>query len=159
MKILLLGLSASGKSTAAKIISEKYGIVLIEADDEVEKYNGGIWPHNDEIITKVFKATNKKVVNQDNIIYVTSWMTHKTVKKFYDNGFIIIEMHADFDELIRRKKIRDNITLEKIEKFKLTFIEYHNTLLSDLIKPLYRLSIDTTMLGPEEIINRVAQSI
>lgn len=159
MKLLLVGLSGSGKSTVAKIVAEKYNLQLMEADDEVEKYNGGVWPDSDEIITKVFKATDKKVVEMDNVLYVISWMNHDILKKFYSKGFQIIEMHAEFDELVRRKKERDNITEEKIEKFKLTYIEYFNTLLSDKVKDLYKASIDTTKKSTNELENIIAQHI
>jgi shikimate kinase len=155
MKILLLGLSGSGKSTVAKLIAKKLDLKLIEADDEVEKYNGGVWPDNDEIITKVFKETDKKVINIDNVLYVISWMNHDIVRSFYNQGFTIYEMHAEFDELVRRKKERDNISPEKIEKFKLTYIEYFNTLLAQNMLGLYRLSIDTTSLSTDDIFKKV----
>jgi shikimate kinase len=37
MKILLLGLSGSGKTTIAKEISSRFSLNLYEADDEVKR--------------------------------------------------------------------------------------------------------------------------
>ncbi len=159
MKLLLLGLSGSGKSTVAKLIAEKFNLKLIEADDTVEKINGGTWPDNDETITKGFKIANDEALHSDNILYVISWLTHKEIKKFLKSGFKIIEMHADFDELVKRKKERDNISPEKIEKFKLTYIEYFNTVLNENIKDLYSISIDTTNKTTADIENIIAQHI
>jgi len=159
MKLLLLGLSGSGKSTVAKLVAEKLKIKLIEADDTVEKINGGIWPDNDETITKGFRIANDEALQSDNILYVISWLTHKEIKKFIEAGFKIIEMHADFDELVKRKKERDNISPEKIEKFKLTYIEYFNTVLNENIKDLYSISIDTTNKTTADIENIIAQHI
>lgn len=159
MKILILGLSGSGKSTVAKLVAEKLKIKLIEADDTVEKINGGIWPDNDETITKGFRIANDEALQSDNILYVISWLTHKEIKKFIEAGFKIIEMHADFDELVKRKKERDNISPEKIEKFKLTYIEYFNTVLNENIKDLYSISIDTTNKTTADIENIIAQHI
>ena len=159
MKILLIGLSASGKSTVSKLVAKDFNLQLIEADDEVEKYNGGVWPDSDEVITKVFEATDKWVIEMDNVIYVTSWMEQDVLKKFHAKGFKIIEMHADFDELVRRKKVRDNITDEKIEKFKLTYIEYFNTILNIEIKDLYETSIDTTRIDTNEVYKQICEGI
>lgn len=155
MKILLLGLSGSGKSTVAKLITEMFNLNLYEADDQVEKINGGVWPNSDGVITKGFKIANEKVLNLDNVLYVISWLTHKEIKKFLKVGFEIIEMHADFDELVRRKKIRDNITEAKIEKFKLTYIEYFNTILDQDILKYYKLSIDTTNITTDQIFQKI----
>jgi len=159
MKLLLIGLSASGKSTVSKLVAKDFNLQLIEADDEVEKYNGGVWPDSDEVITKVFEDTDKWVIEMDNVIYVTSWMEQDIIKNFHANGFKIIEMHADFDELVRRKKVRDNITDEKIEKFKLTYIEYFNTILNIEIKDLYEASIDTTRINTSEVYKQIREGI
>ncbi len=159
MKLLLLGLSASGKSTVAKKISEKFNLKLLEADDTVEKINGGTWPDNDETITKGFKIANDEALQSDNILYVISWLTHKEIKRFLNAGFKIVEMHAEFEELVKRKLKRDNETPERIEKFKLTYIEYFNTVLNENIKDLYRVSIDTTNKTVVDIENIIAQHI
>ncbi len=159
MKLLLLGLSGSGKSTVAKLVAEKFKLKLVEADDKVEEINGGTWPDNDETITKGFKIANDEALQSDNILYVISWLTHKEIKKFLNAGFKIVEMHAEFEELVKRKLKRDNETPERIEKFKLTYIEYFNTVLNENIKDLYSLSIDTTNKTTINIENIIAQHI
>lgn len=156
MKMLLLGLSGSGKTTVSKLIATKYGLSIYEADDEVEKINGGVWPDSDDIITQGFEIANKKAVKLDNVIYVTSWLEQKEIKKFFDSGFKIYEMHADFDELVRRKRIRDSITSEKIEKFKLTYKEYFDTILAKNVVSMYKLSIDSTKISTKEIYDKIA---
>jgi broad-specificity NMP kinase len=156
MKILLLGLSGSGKSTIAKIISQKFNLEIIEADDEVRKANNGIWPiGNDELIGKVFNSTNLKVLNLDQILYVISWMDKEMIKKFHSKGFLVFELHAEYDELLRRKRIHDYIDNKMKKKFQNTYVGYFQTVLSDEIKDLYDLSIDTTHLSPEEIFSKM----
>lgn len=155
MKILLLGISGSGKSTVSKLIAEKLNLKLIEADDTVEKINGGSWPESDEIITKGFEIANNEVAKEDDVVFVTSWLSREDIKKFVELGFIIFEMHADFEELVRRKKERDNETPERIEKFKLTYIEYFNTILAEDMLGYYKNSIDTTKLSTNEIFDTI----
>ena len=146
MKILLLGLSGSGKTTIAKEISSRFSLNLYEADDEVKRINGGVWPESDDVVTKGFEIANAKALIQDDIVYVISWLSEEEINKFLKSNFIIFETHAEFDELVRRKIERDKITPEKIEKFKLTYIEYFNTILNRDMVEKYRMSIDTTNL-------------
>lgn len=159
MKILLLGLSGSGKSTVAKKIAEKFNLKLVEADDTVSKINGGAWPNNDEIITKGFELSSKSVLNKDNVIFVISWLSKEEINKFLSSGFKIVEMHAEFDELVKRKIERDNETPERIEKFKLTYIEYFNTILTPDLIELYILSIDSTNKSTNELEKIIAQHL
>lgn len=146
MKILLLGLSGSGKTTIAKEISSRFSLNLYEADDEVKRINGGVWPESDDVVTKGFEIANAKALIQDDIVYVISWLSEEEINKFLKSNFIIFETHAEFDELVRRKIKRDKITPKKIEKFKLTYIEYFNTILNRDMVEKYRMSIDTTNL-------------
>lgn len=156
MKILLLGLSGSGKSTIAPQLAEKYALELVEADDAVEVANGGVWPDgDDEFIDRIFRETNQKVIDLDNIVYVTSWLESDWVKRFYDCGFKIIEMHADFETLVQRKINRDNMSISSQERFVKTYEEYASRFLSDESKKLYILTIDTTTLTSEAIVQQI----
>ena len=152
MKILIIGLSGSGKSTVAPMIAKKYNLDVMEADDAVTEANGGTWPHfNDELMDKVFEETNKKVIKMDNVLYITAWLTEQRIKDFYNQGFKIIEMHADFEALIKRKNSRDGESVKATERFKNTYISYFETVLSDELKEMYLVSIDTTKLASDKI--------
>lgn len=159
MKILLLGLSGSGKTTIAKEISSRFSLNLYEADDEVKRINGGVWPESDDIITKGFEIANAKALIQDDIVYVISWLSEEEINKFLKSNFIIFETHAEFEELVRRKIKRDKITPKKIEKFKLTYIEYFNTILNKDMIEKYRMSIDTTNLTKDDLFEIIINSI
>ncbi len=159
MKILLLGLSGSGKTTIAKEISILFSLNLYEADDEVKRINGGVWPESDDIITKGFEIANAKALIQDDIVYVISWLSEEEINKFLKSNFIIFETHAEFEELVRRKIKRDKITPKTIEKFKLTYIEYFNTILNKDMTGKYRMSIDTTNLTKDDLFEIIINSI
>lgn len=163
MKILILGLSGSGKSTVSRKLANKYNLTLIEADDEVLKANGGVWPHDyntrDEFIDKIFEETNKKVIEMNNVIYVTSWLTPERIKDFRSKRFVIVEMHADFDVLVKRKNGRDGESEERVEKFKNTYISYFQTILAQDMLDEYALSIDTSNMDTDEIGQKIASAI
>jgi len=158
MRVLLLGLTGAGKTTVAKIIAEKHNFNLVEADDEVIKLNGG-WPDDEKIIDKYFEVTNDRVLDLDSILYVISWLTPKGIKEFYDRGFLIIELHANFDELLKRKMARDGMSDEERERFGENYKGYVQDILSDETRKKFTLSLDTTYLTPEEILARVDEVI
>lgn len=152
MKVLLLGLTGSGKSTIAPKIAKEFNLQLVEADNEVIKQNGGIWPKEEVIIGKYFDISNTETVKRNNIIYVISWMNKETVINFKDNGFTIIELHADINELIRRKSQRDNIAIDEIERFKENYGGYYEVINDNKIRNLLAASIDTTNMSIETAI-------
>lgn len=159
MKILLLGLSASGKSTVSLKLAKKYNLILEEADDEVRNLNGNNWSFNDGIITEAFKTANNKAIHMDNVIYVTSWLSQDEIAEFYKSGFKIIEMHASFDELVRRKIKKDFISRDMINKFKDTYKGYFDTVLPDEMKQYYKLSLDTTKITEDEVFIIISRTI
>lgn len=155
MKIVLLGLSGSGKSSIAPQLAEKYDLKLIEADDEVMQANNNVWPFDDKFIDKVFEKTNGEVINMNNVLYVISWMETARIKDFYDKGFLIIEMHADYDELLKRKKDRNGMDEWQIKRFENTYTGYFESVLSEETKQYFALSIDTTKMTQDDAVDQI----
>ena len=56
-----------------------------------------------DTVSKYMLTTNDAALEMDGIVYVTSWLSRESMKQFYQKGFRIIELHADFEELLRRK--------------------------------------------------------
>jgi len=159
MKIVLLGLSGSGKSSVAPMLAQRYNLTFIEADDEVKSLNGNKWSFDEDVVTKAFEIANRKVLDMDNVIYAISWLSQESIANFIKSGFQIIEMHADFDELVRRKTIKDYPSKEMIEKFKNTFTGYFETVLSEESKNYFALSLDTTKINQVEVFERIVKYI
>lgn len=152
----MLGLSGSGKSTIAPVIAQIHGLELIEADDSVEIANGGIWPDgDDELIDRVFRETNQRVIGLDNIVYVTSWLEADWLKEFYNRGFKIIEMHADLETLVQRKIKRDKMSISSKERFVKTYAEYTSKFLSVASKTYFVISVDTSNLSSKDALNLI----
>ena len=74
MEIVLLGRSGVGKSTVAASLGRTFGLSVLEADDEVMRLNGGVWPEEEETIDYYFELTNSRVLEMKLVLYVTSWL-------------------------------------------------------------------------------------
>ena len=158
MKILILGLTGSGKSTCAKRIAEKFSLMLVEADDEVLRLNRGVWPKQESVIDKYFEMTNDEVLRKDTILYVISWLEKERIKEFTNKGFKIIELHADMDELLKRKQHRDDPSTEEINRFWTNYHNYLRVVNDPKLKNVFLLKLDTTNLAPkqtEELVLKV----
>ncbi len=157
MKILILGLSGSGKSSIAPKLAEKYNLGLIEADDKVMDVSHNKWPFDDKLIDEVFESTNRLVLNKDSVLYVISWLETERIKEFRDKGFLIIEMHADYEELLKRKIKRNGMKEWQIKRFEKTYKGYFETVLSEEAKKHFALSLDTTKIGQVEVFEKISR--
>lgn len=159
-KILILGLSGSGKSTVASNLAKNYGLKLLEADNLVMETNGGIWPEgDDQFIDGVFEKANVEALKMDKVIYVISWLTPERIRDFYEAGFVIFEMHADFDELLRRKELRDGMNKKRKDRFIKTYAGYSQSILATEMQKYYKKSIDTTNLSSGVIYKLITESL
>lgn len=156
MKILLLGLSGSGKSTLAPVLAKKYNLSVYEADDEVMLINDGIWPDNDEIVDRGFALANEKVLKQDSVVFVSTWLSKKDFARFVESGFKVVVLIAQFQELVNRKIKRDQTTSEKIEIYKQTYKDFIEYIESPEIAKHILIRIDSTNLSTEELAEIVA---
>ncbi|MEK9143012.1 MAG: AAA family ATPase [Patescibacteria group bacterium] len=154
-KVLLLGITGSGKSTISELIAKSLGLEILEVDREVIRFNSGFWPKDAAVISKYMEITNENALKRDNVLYVTSWLNKKWVKQFYFNGFKIIELHADIEELLRRKVKRDNPGQDQIDTFKGSYEGYYEVVNDKEIQGLISLSLDTTRMSIEIVTEAI----
>ena len=158
-KFLLLGIPGSGKSTISGVIGQALGLKILEVDQEVIRLNNGLWPKDGDIIRKYMLATNDTVLKMDSILYVTSWLNKEDIKKFYEKEFKIIELHANFEELLKRKIKRDNPPQNQLDQFKDDSEGYYEVINDKEIQPLITLSLDTTNMPTESVIKSILKSL
>ncbi len=156
MKILLLGLSGSGKSTLAQLLGKTYKLNVYEADDEVMLINKNKWPTEDSIVDKGFAQANEKALKLDTIIFVTTWLSKADFHRFVTHGYLVVELHADFEILVKRKVARDNPPQEHIDKYKSTYDEFVEYISDPTISKNILVGIDTTNLHPEGIVETIS---
>ncbi len=156
VKVVLLGLTNSGKSTVANILKDK-GWPILEVDDLAQENNNGIWPEDEDFLDKLFKEINTKVLKMENVIFVTSFLEIEEVKAFYESGYKIIELHAKYDELVRRKVKRDGIPKDNYERFNRNYNNFQ--IMIPLMKGYLSLRLDTTGIESKEIARQIEEFI
>lgn len=159
MKILLLGMSCSGKSTIARDLAKALKSNLLEADDEVLRLNGGLWPDEEEIIDTYFGVVNREVIKMEDIVYVISWLERDDIFTFYSAGFTLIEIHAPYEILRKRKQARDNPSEDAETRHQKNF-KLYSEIVRDLdVNKLLSGSIDTSELTSTEVLRAVLAKI
>lgn len=151
MKVLLLGITGSGKSTVSIPVAKALGLEVLESDQEIIRLNDGLWPKDRELITRYMLAAHEEALKRDNVLYVTSWLSKERIKQFHQAGFKIIELHASMEELLRRKMKRDNPDPDQIQVFKDGHDGYYEVVNDPEVQPLITLSFDSTDISSEAI--------
>lgn len=154
-KVLILGVTGAGKSTIAGTVARELNLRPIEVDDEVIQLNGGIWPSDEGIIDDYMHRTNAEVLTRDNVLFATSWLSKEDIQRFHQSGFVIVELHADQNELLRRKIKRDNPDQEHIDRFHQNLPGYYEVVQDPAVQLLIGISIDTTNTDPGNVKQRV----
>lgn len=155
MKLLLLGTTCSGKSTIAKELADRFGLSLIEADDEVLKLNNGKWPSEEHIIDKHFETINIATLGKNDILFVTSWLEKEEILKFKQKGFLIVELHTTLETLLIRKQNRDKLNKLNKARVEENYSSYKKITEDKTIEKALALSIDTSELNPKQIITKI----
>ena len=157
MKVLLLGRSGAGKSTVAPNVGRAFGLTVLEVDDEATRLNGGVWPETEEVIDALFDRITPKVLTMDAVLFVTSWLSVEEITAFYKRGFLIVELHATYGELVARKRQRGD-SLDDGRFYK-NYRTYQSITDDAARKNMFRLSLDTTELSPAEVERTILECL
>lgn len=159
MNLLLLGMTCAGKSTLAPTLAQRYGLTLLEADDEVQRLNDGVWPLDEATIDTYFAQTTPKVLQMEQVLYVISWLSKAEIQAFYQAGFKLVELHASYDEIKRRKVLRDDFALYGEARLRRNFHLYFELINDPEIKRLFSVSVDSSELEPDQVRRAVTEKL
>ena len=111
MKAIIIGTSASGKSTAMKYIVENYNLSVSEIDEELIKINNGKYPTDNEDKHNVLvPQIISNILNQEIIFFTnTDYFTVEDLKNARAKGFKILQIYADIKTLKERNKYRVDV--------------------------------------------------
>ncbi len=140
-----------GKSTVAPRLGQALGLEVLELDDETQRLNGGVWPESEEVIDRLFARIVKDFLetDADSILFVTSYLTREEISAFYEQGFVIIELHTTLSELVRRKRQRDGSLDEA--RIRRNYGIYQGIVDDPAVQSVVRVSVDTTQRSSAEV--------
>lgn len=108
MKAIIIGTSASGKSTVMKYLIENSSLNISEIDQELTDLNNGEYPSDNEFKHNVLAPKIIDKVLDSEIIFFTNtdYFTVEDLKKAKKKGFKILQIYADLETLKERNKYR-----------------------------------------------------
>lgn len=111
-KILLMGVSGTGKSLIGRLIADALGILFIDGDDfhsksNLNKMNSGI-PLNDSDRGSWLKALNREFVRHSNLILACSALKpeYRSLLRENNQDLIIIYLKGSFETILSRHQKR-----------------------------------------------------
>jgi predicted kinase len=109
MKIIIIGTSASGKSTVIKYLRENTKFQIKEIDEELTSRNNNVYPDDFELKHKILTPKIiDEVLNSSEIIFFsnTDYFQVEDLKKARLKGFQIYQLIVPIEELLIRNKLR-----------------------------------------------------
>jgi broad-specificity NMP kinase len=160
MKVVLLGLSGTGKTTMGNVLKGTYGFPVVEADDEVHRQYNGLWPDQEALIDCSFETTNRRILEMQHVFFITSWLEKDTIAAFSAHGFCLLLLIAPLEELLRRRKQRDGeyppALLKRVRHNYRAFLEIVQ---APAISKLFALTLDMSSTTTQEAISLIRNLI
>lgn len=156
MKVILLGLSGTGKTTIGNQLKERYGFPVLEADDEALRRYNGIWLDDEALIDASFEETNRRVLTMSHVFFITTWLEKEMIEAFYAAGFHLIRLLAPLDELLRRRRLRDGkFKADILQRVKHNYQAFLDIVQEPDIAALFSLKLDMSQISTDEAIGRI----
>jgi GTPase SAR1 family protein len=154
LKLIVIGVSTAGKTTLIRHLRDQYDAAVLEFDEELVRINGGLYPSDVDFRRNVFvPVIQKDILSRSSVVFFTNpyCFTVEQIEWARGNGFRIVELLLDREEMLRRN--RQRMELEGYGDHSLYFDEMieHQTALSDrgLIDRLIDASKLTALIAEE----------
>ncbi len=154
MRLLILGLSATGKTTLAHALYTITDAPVVDVDDAVRAITGGSWPENIETLDALFESVNRDVITMPRAVFLTSWLTTTQIREFANAGWTLIELHAEVHERINRRIQRGDVMNEAIRDR----ILRHHAMLDTVVLETHHLftqMYDVTKMTTEQLVTKL----
>ena len=106
MKMFVLGVPCSGKSTLCKFINSSCGIRAIDVDDEILRLNDGVWPEIAFKNTVLFPQVMDFLMSTDEVLVFNSFLGIDDAEALRAADFAIALLAVGAGELKRRHEER-----------------------------------------------------
>jgi hypothetical protein len=105
VRLFVLGAPCGGKSTVTTCLRRR-GIDVSDADDEIVRLNGGVWPDietmNERFLPRVLDIAGSK----PEVVLFNSSMPLDRTRQHRDRGFVVVLLDVSEEKLRRRDRVR-----------------------------------------------------
>ena len=109
MKVIIIGTSLSGKTTLVRYLRANTSLSLLEIDEELTRVNNGKYPTDNIRKHKILiPQIVKNILDQTDVIFFTNtdYFTVEDLKQARKNGFKILQLSLDLEQLQKRNTLR-----------------------------------------------------
>lgn len=152
MKLFIVGVPCSGKSTVMVCLRDRFGLNALDMDDELLRFNNGTWPSsfqkkNEVLLPKVLN----EVLKMEQVVLFNSYLFVSHAGQLRDGGFRILLLEVPEEEKRRRDAIRfANEGWSNIEWF-----DWHQSVIGKLVANGF---VDQVISGNQDV-RSVAEAI
>ena len=105
MRLFVIGIACAGKTTVARYLRECSDLNVVDMDDAIGRFNGGVWPDiptkNNVVLPKVLA----EVRAMSDVVLFGSLNVEQT-QKLRQDGFYTVLLDVSENELRRRHAVR-----------------------------------------------------
>ena len=160
MKVVILGLSGTGKTTTGKTLASYVSVPVLDVDDEATKLNHGVWPKNEPEVDKLFEKVNVQILRLEGCVCLTSFLELERIGDFCNRGFRLIELHGDLKHLLERRALRgDNLDPQNLKRITKNYHLHKRIVSQAQSKGWIFLSLDVTGLSRDDVLYRIAKAL
>jgi hypothetical protein len=110
MKTIIVGPPFVGKSTLVQYLRQNHSDFIIkELDEMLIDANKGAWPTDESYRNNILlPSIIRQILLQDNLLFFTSYISPKHIKRAKISGYIIIQLYLNKEYLIKRNVLHDH---------------------------------------------------
>ena len=126
MRLFVLGAPCAGKTTvAARLRCRDVGV--IDADDELERLNGGVWPDIETKNERLLPIVLELAAALPEVVLFNSYMPLDRTRQLRDCGFAVVLLVVSDVEL----RPRDRVRIAEEGWSNLEWFEWHQSVITD----------------------------
>jgi GTPase SAR1 family protein len=108
-KLIVIGVSTAGKTTLVRHLRDEYQADVLEFDEELIGRNGGSYPFDvDYRRSVIVPIIQEDILSRSSVVFFTNpyCFTVEQIEWARKNGFQIVELLLDREEMLRRNQRR-----------------------------------------------------
>ena len=135
-------------------------VPVLEVDDELLKFNHGVWPDTEPELDKLFEKVNVQILKLEGCVFLTSFLELERIGDFCNRGFRVIELHSNLEHLLERRALRgDNLTPGNLKQITKNYHLHKRIASQAQSKGWIFFSLDVFGLSRNDVLYRITTAL